>query len=169
MTGADAFEKGHWLQGNLFHLGPSIRVMSSISSAGTDKVDEVADEALISYLNACLHLTGAYHLPYIFHGKATVLWTKYGKSNLVAIGMPVGLHEQLQGLVHKDFMRALYRRVLLPVREDACTYAGEGPKAVKRLTTIATPAIPCCSDQHGMPLAGSTEGAPRPTKTRVHV
>ncbi len=133
VTGADAFEKGHWLQGNLFHLGPSIRVMSSISSAGTDKVDEVADEALISYLNACLHLTGAYHLPYIFHGKATVLWTKHGKSNLVAIGMPVGLHEQLQGLVHKDFMRALYRRVLLPVREDACTYAGEGPKAVKRL------------------------------------
>ena len=138
VTGADAFEKGHWLQGNLFHLGPSIRVTSSKTSGGVDNVDEVADNTLICYLDTCLHLLTAYHLPYIFHGKATILWTRHGKSNLVAIGMPVGLHEQLQGLVNKDFLKALYSRVLLPVREDSMTYAGEDRKATKRLEEQAT-------------------------------
>ena len=131
MTGADAFEKGHWLQGNLFHLGPSIRVISSTTSTGVEKMDEIADKTLIAYLNVCGSLLEKYHLPYMFHGKATVLWTKHGKNNLVAIGMPVGLHEQLQGLVNSAFMKALYSRVLVPIREDSAIYPGEGPKAAR--------------------------------------
>ena len=59
----------------------------------------------------------------------------------MAAGMPVGLQEQLRGLVQRQVLLDLYERILLPVREDAALFPGLGPKGLKRLGEAAQEAF----------------------------
>jgi len=95
------------------------------------------DSVLQIYLTTTTYLMVKYPVPGVFQGKSGVMWAKNGNS-MIASAIPLALHAQCLCLLRPDFLRALYSRILLPVRtaDLISTYALESDtRAIREALT----------------------------------
>lgn len=130
----EVFLSGQWLVGNVASLAPFMDIITpptppvpapanhEVVHAEEDDRDDkdgrtMSDETLERYLLVGVSLLRRFEVPGALQGKGGVVWTRNGVS-LNAAGVPAALHEQILSLLSPAFSKALYTRVLLPLRDD---------------------------------------------------
>ena len=133
----EVFLSGQWLAGNVASIAPFLHILATASSPSTPssplsdsntkevvhaiyEVDNdgiLTDETLERYLLVSVSLLRRFEIPGALQGRGGVVWTRNGVS-LNAAGVPAALHEQVLSLMDASFAKALYIRILLPLRDD---------------------------------------------------
>lgn len=141
----EVIQSGQVLFGNIASLAPKLPILptltkmtdgsrsgqtkpSASSSAVFDSVNGhggeyfyYTDSVVQTYLLTTTALIAKYPIPGVFQGKSGVMWAKDGTS-MTASAIPIALHAQALCLLKPDYLRALYSRILLPVRVDLANY-----------------------------------------------
>lgn len=113
----EAFQSGQWLLGNVASLAPFLDITEEVDRKDTEskEMNCISNEVLGKYLTLTTTLLRRFDIPGILQGKSGVVWLREG-TNLFASGVPTALRGQVLSLLHQDFTRRLYVRILLSYR-----------------------------------------------------
>lgn len=153
----DVIQSGQVLFGNIASLAPKLPILPtrasihperSASGSTTGNVFDSMngqdgeyihynDTVVQAYISTTTALIVRYPVAGVFEGKSGVMWVK-NETSMIASAIPVSLHAQVLCLLHPEYLRALYSRILLPIRTDLNTYALEADIADIHLAKTKT-------------------------------